>query len=503
MLVEALYDFEPTSNVELGFRAGERLIVVRQDVGDGWWEGKKVDQHTTGLFPASYVKVIDVPDGGGGVSAGNDSHFFPTLPPPPPSVEEETASDQASVANFTSFTAETQGTSGVLNSRHQCRIIFGPRWQSAVEPLTLTVSNPQKDSKFSGIKHFIVYEVKTNVSAAPVRRRYKHFLWLHDQFTELFPGVCIPPLPEKQITGRFDVDFIRQRQQALEAFLCRVARHPLLAASHAFAYFLAASEGKDWKSAKQSVKRSLVFNRPHGKFVGPIYLNDIEYPPGNVPHDRLQIIERFGKYRHCLEKNVKGLLGSCDQLSASTTALSAAYSGFGRSMVFLATGQSAGERQGSMEVENWCWRKDCSDFAALMQGIHGIGVGMAEIQTLVTEQSGETQATMCQTLREYSVLLPSLAAAALPHKEASDRFNAMQARRERETKESMVAASEVEQSQANVLLAEFDHYHCGMLRDFRQMMSAYMQKQIELHQKMLDKWVTLQGTFDRSFSGSS
>ena len=44
-----------------------------------------------------------------------------------------------------------------------------------------------------------------------------------------------------------------------------------------------------------------------------------------------------------------------------------------------------------------------------MQGIHGIGVGMAEIQTLVTEQSGETQATMCQTLREYSVLLPSLA----------------------------------------------------------------------------------------------
>ena len=55
----------------------------------------------------------------------------------------------------------------------------------------------------------------------------------------------------------------------------------------------------------------------------------------------------------------------------------------------------------------------------------------------------------------------------------------------------MVAASEVEQSQANVLLAEFDHYHCGMLRDFRQMMSAYMQKQIELHQKVSESTVSV------------
>ena len=37
-------------------------------------------------------------------------------------------------------------------------------------------------------------------------------------------------------------------------------------------------------------------------------------------------------------------------------------------MVFLATGQSAGERQGSMEVENWCWRKDCSEYVVHILG---------------------------------------------------------------------------------------------------------------------------------------
>jgi len=54
---EAQFDFaaQPNSN-ELNLVAGETLHVVRQDVGDGWWEG--VNQRgERGLFPISYVKV--------------------------------------------------------------------------------------------------------------------------------------------------------------------------------------------------------------------------------------------------------------------------------------------------------------------------------------------------------------------------------------------------------------------------------------------------------------
>lgn len=41
-------------------RSGDVLTVVRQDIGEGWWEG--TDQHgNTGLFPAAYVEVNSLP----------------------------------------------------------------------------------------------------------------------------------------------------------------------------------------------------------------------------------------------------------------------------------------------------------------------------------------------------------------------------------------------------------------------------------------------------------
>lgn len=55
-----LYDFvgEPGSS-ELSVVAGETLVVCRQDVGEGWWEGTNSAGHT-GLFPAAYVEVYIV-----------------------------------------------------------------------------------------------------------------------------------------------------------------------------------------------------------------------------------------------------------------------------------------------------------------------------------------------------------------------------------------------------------------------------------------------------------
>eukprot|EP00118_Oscarella_pearsei_P006779 m.31324 g.31324 ORF g.31324 m.31324 type:complete len:516 (+) comp31480_c0_seq6:14-1561(+) len=451
MEVEALYDFQPASDVELAFHAGERLLVVRQDVGEGWWEGRKMDDQKTGLFPATYVKVVDElppppPPYEVGVVSGIDS-----LPPPPASVvgvapsatgdlpqqsfacgfEEfsqdvnpETFSDhlkressfaRPSVANFTSFTADSQGMSGLLNPQHKCRIIVGPTWQSSVQPLKLKVSNPQKDSKYGGIKQFITYEVTSDVTSEPVKRRYKHFLWLHDQLSELFPCVCIPPLPEKQFSGRFEEDFIRQRQHLLAMFINRVAQHPLLAAAHAFSHFLLASGEKEWKSAKRNVVRSLSFSRPQGKFVGPAYLTDIEYPIANVPHDRLVTVERFTKYRDCLERNVKGLSISCSRVCAASSALSTAYGCLGQSALSLATGDGFGESAGTStqsqhpkEVQNWCWRKDCLDFATLMQSFHLFGMGLEEIKALAAKQNEETVDTMSSTLKEYVTLLPWL-----------------------------------------------------------------------------------------------
>jgi sorting nexin-9/18/33 len=36
---------------------------------------------------------------------------------------------------------------------------------------------------------------------AGVKRRYKHFDWLHSELTRKYAFVVVPPLPGKQLTG--------------------------------------------------------------------------------------------------------------------------------------------------------------------------------------------------------------------------------------------------------------------------------------------------------------
>lgn len=57
--MRALYDFsgEPGS-AELSVTTGEVLTVTRENVGDGWCEGFN-QSGQSGLFPASYVQLIE------------------------------------------------------------------------------------------------------------------------------------------------------------------------------------------------------------------------------------------------------------------------------------------------------------------------------------------------------------------------------------------------------------------------------------------------------------
>ena len=61
-----------------------------------------------------------------------------------------------------------------------------------------------------------------------VSRRYRDFLWLYNQLHSNNPGIVVPPPPEKQITNRFETNFVESRRAALEKMLQKTAQHPIL-----------------------------------------------------------------------------------------------------------------------------------------------------------------------------------------------------------------------------------------------------------------------------------
>lgn len=106
-----------------------------------------------------------------------------------------------------------------ISESEQVRIYLNDRgfyyWMPN-EKYTVEVTSPKMESKFKGIKKFIAYQLLPSFSNEPVSRRYKNFDWLHERLTEKFVLIPIPPLPDKQISGRYEEQFIEHRRAQLQ-----------------------------------------------------------------------------------------------------------------------------------------------------------------------------------------------------------------------------------------------------------------------------------------------
>lgn len=77
-----------------------------------------------------------------------------------------------------------------------------------------------------------------NGARATVERRFSQFEWLYNRLSAKFGAFVLPPLPEKQYSGRFNEEFIEKRRRALERFINRLARHPVIRYSDLLTHFL-------------------------------------------------------------------------------------------------------------------------------------------------------------------------------------------------------------------------------------------------------------------------
>ncbi|XP_045480056.1 sorting nexin lst-4 isoform X2 [Harmonia axyridis] len=294
--VRSLYDFTGEPNTaELSISAGQILTVIRTDVGEGWWEGIN-ENGRSGLFPQAYVEKIDFTQ--------PPAAPPPTLPPPNnvgwsgtqpvpvqstvsqeddwdddwdndetyseiggnnvPPVENIYSNDRNLNSNNLppDFPGESNlNIDGTVNPTSNCYKIKirkeneTIRWDPITNPYTVQIASPKKASKMGGLKSFIAYHVTPSFSGIEVARRYKHFDWLHDRLRAKYNIISIPPLPDKQVSGRYEEHFIEHRRMQLQEFINYMCRHPVLSQSEVWHHFLTCTDEKQWKQGKRNAER--------------------------------------------------------------------------------------------------------------------------------------------------------------------------------------------------------------------------------------------------------
>uniref|UniRef100_A0A3B3TH58 Sorting nexin-2 n=1 Tax=Paramormyrops kingsleyae TaxID=1676925 RepID=A0A3B3TH58_9TELE len=125
--------------------------------------------------------------------------------------------------------------------------------------IQISVSDPEKVG--DGMNAYMAYKVTTKTSLTvfsrndfSVKRRFSDFLGLHSKLASKYMhiGYIVPPAPEKSIVGMTKVkvgkedlsstEFVEKRRSALERYLMRTVKHPVLLQDPDVLQFLESSE---------------------------------------------------------------------------------------------------------------------------------------------------------------------------------------------------------------------------------------------------------------------
>lgn len=174
-------------------------------------------------------------------------------------------------------------------------------WKLIRDPYTVRVASPKKETKFKGMKSFIAYQLTPSFNNIAVSRRYKHFDWLHERLVDKFCLIPIPPLPDKQISGRYEEQFIEHRRVQLQEFVDWVCRHPVLANCDVWMHFLTCTDEKKWKTGKRAAERD--------HLVGASYCAAIFPPEKQLLQSQVDgQTDNCQNFVHSMDSAVKSLL---------------------------------------------------------------------------------------------------------------------------------------------------------------------------------------------------
>lgn len=174
------------------------------------------------------------------------------------------------------------------------------KWSPSYFTYIVSVENPKKESKMRGLKSYIAYQLTPSDTGIPVSRRYKHFDWLHERLQDKFTTIPIPSLPDKQISGRYQDDFIQNRRIQLQSWVNRICRHPVLSQSTVWKHFITCKDEKQWKNGKRRAEKD--------ELVGGLFFLTIQIPENACFDNKTdQKLEQFSYFVTKMDESVKNV----------------------------------------------------------------------------------------------------------------------------------------------------------------------------------------------------
>ncbi|XP_075219243.1 sorting nexin 33-like protein SH3PX1 isoform X2 [Lycorma delicatula] len=217
-------------------------------------------------------------------------------------------------------------------------------WSPITQPYVCMVASPKKESKLKGLKSFIAYQLTPTFNNIQVSRRYKHFDWLHERLEEKFSLIPIPPLPDKQISGRYEEQFIEHRKNQLQAFVDAVCRHPVLSRCAVWEHFITCTDEKRWKAGKRKAEKD--------ELIGANYFLALQAPERPINIITLeQETDVCSKFVHNMDGAVKHLMATClDQTKKHQGPYKREYQKVGQALYTLGQAFNMEETSGKNEL---------------------------------------------------------------------------------------------------------------------------------------------------------
>ncbi|XP_054708676.1 sorting nexin lst-4-like isoform X2 [Uloborus diversus] len=528
---KVLYDFEaqPDSG-ELSVWTGEIVTVTRQDVGGGWWEGRN-SNGDHGLFPSTYVEVIDGSESSGSFhkteysaddiqvlgrqdneaaqdwedswdedvgsnqktddSGKEASSGFLSIP----SMEKKSSStgDLSVIArgdasgklgvkkSFNRFSAFVK-SGGEMFILGETSVNVSPEdyveildddgiigWlASPGEQYTCTVSKPKKESKLRGLKSYIAYQITPSFSNIEVSRRFKHFDWLHERLETKYALIPIPPLPGKQFSGRYEDMFIEHRMTQLQMWVNRICKHPVLGNSDVWKHFISCTDEKQWKTGKRRAERD--------ELVGASFFHAIKAPDAVLDPNHVDLqVENFSKFSAKMDNTVKSLHGTAQELCKK-------YSGsYKKELQKLAS--SFKELGDTFEMETSPYSTD------LTKAIKVTGDTYEDIATLYGDQPRNDLEPFGDVLHEYKGILASWPEIIQIQKGAIHKKREHQKLLEegKLSQENVFAINRRTDIISYAVLAEITHFQQEQVGEFKSMIQDFLQAQVQFYLKVAEK----------------